>query len=291
MGLGDRRDRSTASRFASIELAYDRFGPDAGRTLVLLHGLTNGRATYSDLVPWLQERGLGVVNVDLRGHGDTGWADSYQASDYAADVAGLIAGLGVASVVVVGHSLGGVVAATVAGLRTDLVEALFMEDPPLFQGDPAVRSADPSIEGMPELADQIRRWQQPDVHFDDVAGEYGESESPYPGVTMLDLLGSDRLATRVEGYLRCDPAAIEATYDGRLWEGYDPATTVRCPVTVLAADPSLDGMFLPEHADRYVEVVPQARIVPVTGVAHSIRLRDEGREVYLRELSALLDSL
>ena len=234
---------------------------------------------------------MGVVNVDLRGHGETGWADSYRAGEYAADVAALIAELDVGPVVVVGHSLGGVVATALAGSRPDLVTALFMEDPPLYHSEESVRAADEIVAGFPELATDIRRWQQGGATVEELVAEYGLSESPYPGRSMLDLLGRGRVAARVEALLACDPSAVDSAFEGELWEGFDPEPLMSQPVTVISADPALEGMFLPEHAERYRTAVPQARVIAVAGSAHSIRLHRQGWEIYRMELRALLGSL
>lgn len=274
-----------------MELAYHAQGPAGAQTILLIHGLSNSRQTYDPLIDWLASKGFWVIAIDLRGHGDTGWAEPYTTDDFTSDVAGLIEGSDLGPVIAVGHSLGGMVASALANRHPELVKALFLEDPPLFQADDEIRRRDQSVHDFPEFADQVRRWQNQGVAEEDVVEEYGVSESPYPGVTMLDLLGSDRLRGRVKALLQCDPAAIEAGATGELWEGLDPRAPIRCPVTLLAADPSLDGMFLPGHFDWYIEAVPRARIVPVEGAAHSIRLHREGSEIYKQELAALLDSL
>ncbi len=166
-----------------------------------------------------------------------------------------------------------------------------MEDPPLYQGDPIERATDPSITEMPALTEQLRAWKRKGASMDEVVEEYGESASVYEETTNRELLGEERLESRVEALLQCDPAAIEATFDGTLWQGFDPDAPISCPVRLLAADPSLDAMFLPRHFDSYMAAVPHAQIVAVDGAAHSIRLTDEGTTAYMDSLVNFLDSL
>lgn len=256
---------------------------------MLIHGLSNSRQTYDPLIDWLVSKGVWVVAVDLRGHGETGWANSYTTHDFVADVVDLVEASDLGPVIAVGHSLGGMVASAMAADHPELVKALFLEDPPLFQADEEIRSADHSVRDFPEFAEQVRGWHQDDVDEEEVAAEYGASESPYPGVTMQDLLGPEGLRSRVRALLRCDPAAIEAASTGEMWEGLNPREPIHCPVTLLAADPSLDGMFLPDHVDWYREVVPQSQIIQVEGAAHSIRLHEKGLQLYKEALAALID--
>lgn len=208
-----------------------------------------------------------------------------------ADVAGLIDGSELGPVIAAGHSLGGMVASALAARRPELVSALLLEDPPLFQAESEIRDADPSVRDFPEFAEQLRRWQRDAASVEEATGEYGASESPYPGVSMLDLLGPERLRSRVRALLRCDPASVDAAVSGEMWQGLDPRSFIQCPVTLLAADPSLDGMFLPEHFNWYREAVPHAQIIQVEGAAHSIRLHEKGLQLYKEAFAALIDEV
>jgi pimeloyl-ACP methyl ester carboxylesterase len=60
------------------------------------------------VAPHLAPR-LRVLALDWRGHGRSAWPDSpaYRSEDFAAELAGLIARLGLQDVVVAGHSMGG----------------------------------------------------------------------------------------------------------------------------------------------------------------------------------------
>jgi esterase len=70
----------------------------------------------------------GVVAPDLRGHGWSGWADSYAVDAHVGDVEALIERFGAGPVVVVGHSLGGIVGFSLAAIRPDLVAGVVVAD-------------------------------------------------------------------------------------------------------------------------------------------------------------------
>jgi pimeloyl-ACP methyl ester carboxylesterase len=98
------------------EIAYDVTGQ--GPLVVLSHGIGDHRRAYRFLVPKLAAAGYRVVNVDMRGHGESsiGWA-SITRTDVAGDLLALIHHLGGADrAVIVGHSLSGG-AATIAAAR------------------------------------------------------------------------------------------------------------------------------------------------------------------------------
>jgi pimeloyl-ACP methyl ester carboxylesterase len=88
-----------------VLLATREYGSGSKR-IALLHGVSGNHRMFQDLIDRLTERDYTVIGVDLRGHGDSPHADSYEVSDFADDVVETLpAGLDV----IAGHSLGGVV--------------------------------------------------------------------------------------------------------------------------------------------------------------------------------------
>lgn len=96
-----------------MHLDHDRTG--SGPALVLVHGITESRATWQPLLPMLAEE-FDVVAVDLRGHGRSPRAAAYDPVSMATDLAETLDELGVTHPLVVGHSLGGVVATAFAAI-------------------------------------------------------------------------------------------------------------------------------------------------------------------------------
>jgi pimeloyl-ACP methyl ester carboxylesterase len=276
-----------------MRLVFDTAGPDLGPPIVLLHGLTGSRERYSYLVDWLSSRGYRVVNVDLRGHGESAWAATYRAVDFASDVAELIDAEHIGSAVVIGHSMGGTVASTLAAREPDAVKALFLEDPALY--DTGEDSSDADIgddtSEAEEFIGRVRGWQTSGVTESDLVAEIGQWPTPYPDKTLQDLLEADHLAVYARALLAFDPAAMEAALSGDLFVGYDPETPIECPVTVLTADPTLGAAFLLEHGGIYAATNPQVRIVLAEGSSHSILNNPSGHSQYMKSLEELLHSL
>lgn len=95
-----------------VSIAYDVTGD--GPPLVLVHGITESRAAWDPLVADLAADHT-VVAIDMRGHGESGDAPSYDSQAMADDIAAVVGELGLDAPLVVGHSMGGIVVTAFAG--------------------------------------------------------------------------------------------------------------------------------------------------------------------------------
>jgi pimeloyl-ACP methyl ester carboxylesterase len=109
-----------------------------GRNVMLLHGWACDSHDWSWQLPVFESR-YRVVAVDLRGHGRSEIMPpgAYTPDDYAADIEALIStGYPGQRFILVGHSMGGQIAARLAARRPDLVDAVVSVDGALgFSGD------------------------------------------------------------------------------------------------------------------------------------------------------------
>lgn len=96
------------------------------RTFVLLHGFADGMDVWNAVAADLAARGR-VVLVEQRGHGYTaGPAGPYEWDDLGRELVSVLAELGVARAVLVGHGLGGIVALLTALEAPERVEKLVL---------------------------------------------------------------------------------------------------------------------------------------------------------------------
>lgn len=100
---------------------------DAPPVVTLLHGAGLNAHTWDATVLAL---GLPALAIDLPGHGDSSWRDDvdYRARTAAPDVAAAIAAWTTGPQVLVGQSLGGLVATAVAATHPELVRRLVVID-------------------------------------------------------------------------------------------------------------------------------------------------------------------
>jgi pimeloyl-ACP methyl ester carboxylesterase len=266
-------------------LSYDHYGRADAQPLVLLHGLSGSRTTYADVVDHLVagpiERGaVQVFTVDMRGHGHSSRStyETYDTAHYAADIIALIEHVIDMPVALVGHSLGGLVAAQTATTRPDLVQAVLLEDPPFGEGDAAVRNASPVAAFFPKLVAAVRELQARNAP----AAEYEP--------LVRDTTAPEDWATRCEMLRQWDPSTMQAAIDGLVWHTFDPGAAFTMPVTILQADPACGGVFKPEDGPVVIGSNPHAEIVLVPGATHGIHDRPT-LPAYLRELDRFLASL
>lgn len=96
--------------------------PETGATFVLIHGAWQGAWAWQRVIPLLAARGHGAAAIDLpgNGHDDTPPGD-VTTMLYAEHVAAIIDDIA-GPVIVVGHSMGGTVAAQVCELRPERID-------------------------------------------------------------------------------------------------------------------------------------------------------------------------
>lgn len=100
-----------------------------GRPIVLVHGWCDDSTGWTRLIADLEPDHL-IIAPDLRGHGHSESIDgSYTPFVMADDVQALLEQLSVTDAVVVGHSLGGLVASIMGVQRPDLASQLVLLDP------------------------------------------------------------------------------------------------------------------------------------------------------------------
>lgn len=120
-----------------VELAFEDVG--RGAPMLLLHGLYGSSSNWRRIAKALSESHR-VVSVDLRNHGASPWAATMSYAEMAGDVVALIDRLGLAvdgaAPALLGHSMGGKVAMTVALTDASRVGRLIVVDiAPVSYGD------------------------------------------------------------------------------------------------------------------------------------------------------------
>ena len=135
---------ATISTSSGVDLEAEVLGE--GPPLVLIHGITENWRSWEPLLAPLAAAHT-VVAMDLRGHGGSSPGQGYDTGSMAGDVHEVVDALGLDRPLVVGHSLGGVVATAFAA--TFPCRGVVNVDQPLALGgfQDGVRQLEPLLRG------------------------------------------------------------------------------------------------------------------------------------------------
>ncbi|MDR3650949.1 MAG: alpha/beta hydrolase [Acidimicrobiales bacterium] len=272
-----------------IEIAYDDSGGIERDALVLLHGLGSARSTWDPIIPALfnQRR---VLAFDQRGHGESSHASgTYTLEHYVPDAIAFCETVTTRPVVLVGHSLGGVVAASVACTRPDLVRGLLLEDPPLYRGEPGEAEGNPFLAVfalLHQLVSDMQARRAPLAEYEIVLRS---APSPNGAGSFADVLGVEGTRARARGLASLDPDVFLSAVDGSGLVGAQPGAALQCPVLVLRADTAFGPAFTAEHEARFRSANSRAEVEVIHGASHFIH--DEQPERFLLKLHKFLDAL
>jgi pimeloyl-ACP methyl ester carboxylesterase len=122
-------------------IAYRMWGGPTGRGIVLVHGGGAHSRWWDHIAPMLAA-GRRVIAIDLSGHGDSGRREVYTFDTWAGEVLAVAADAGLTEPpVVIGHSMGGVVALRAAALFGSQIEGAVIIDAPLRDAAPEEQAA------------------------------------------------------------------------------------------------------------------------------------------------------
>jgi pimeloyl-ACP methyl ester carboxylesterase len=111
-----------------LRFHYTEWGSPTKPTILMLHGLNVQCHTWDPFARVLA-KDYYVLCLDLRGHGDSDWADTgYRVRSFARDVHNFIDAIGTGPLHLVGHSNGVRVGIAVAGERPDTIRSLTLSD-------------------------------------------------------------------------------------------------------------------------------------------------------------------
>ena len=127
-----------------VTLAFEE-AQGVGAPVVLVHGWCCDHTYFAPQFEHFAKKGRRVVALDLRGHGLSDKPrERYTMQGFADDVAFICDHLGLGKVVVIGHSMGGIVAFDLASRYPELVSALVMLDAAIVL-PPAARAVLPGL--------------------------------------------------------------------------------------------------------------------------------------------------
>jgi pimeloyl-ACP methyl ester carboxylesterase len=257
-------------------------GPGTGRPVLLLHGVTLSSAVWHYQLRDLAAAGLRVAALDFRGHGRSlAGTEGYTIDRLAADVEEVSVALGLEGLVLVGHSMGGMVALRMLGRDPGLaggegrVGALMLAatsaSPVRHRGVPLARglvaAAQPLLMRSAALSARLPGPTLPanDLAFLLARITFGVEAS----VGEVSFTGSltSAVAARVSAALLLEIVRFDAEA---------VLGSIRLPTAVVAGDHDL--MTPVSHAEAMASAIPGASLEVLAGCGHMVML-ERRREV------------
>ncbi len=249
------------AQLPGVTIAYDVFGPDSGEPVVLVCGLSQpALAWHFAMVPALTEAGYRVVTFDNRGVAPSSAPPApYSVDAMVDDTIALLDHLGLGSVHVVGYSMGGWVAETLAWRRPQRVRSA------VFIGSCNVgtswEKAVTTVErDMARLDNELPRW----FNAVETMRYLPNHELQQDAVVdqWLEMIG-DMDPWPNPGRLGQYEAALAWSLDVERTRRWPELTT---PCLVLSFEHDVDSP--PARARQAARSIPGARFVELAGASH-----------------------
>jgi 3-oxoadipate enol-lactonase/4-carboxymuconolactone decarboxylase len=251
-----------------IELYYDLAGPENAPVVAFSNSLSGTVEIWDGVVPILADS-YRCLRYDTRAHGRSASADEpITIDDLAADLAGLLDGLGIARAHVVGLSLGGMTAQALASAHPERVASLALMatspylPPAEFWRD---RAAQVRAEGVAAVVDAVvGRWFTPPFY----------KASP----ATVERVRERFVAVDAAGYARCCEAIATMNLRPRLGR-------ITAPTLVVVGND--DQVTPPAMAEELRTGIAAAEMVILPNLAHLMSI--ERPDVVGAYLRAFLD--
>lgn len=251
--LGGAARRALGVSIVPLQLAFEELGE--GPPVVVLHGLFGSGRNWRGVAGALAAQHR-VLCVDLRNHGKSPWIGSMTYHEMAADVLALIQSLGLERPVVIGHSMGGKTAMTLALEHPESVGRLIVVDiAPVSYGDRLT----PYVEAMLSL--------EPRMVSDRTAIMRHFVERKISDTAVVSFLMQNLTVRNDHFDWQLNLPAISAAVPTLC--AFPPELTARRfngPTTLITG--SLSDYVSAADRETFVEQFPQAQAVEVDGAGH-----------------------
>src|ERR1700730_939603 len=255
---------SKTLRVNDLALHYLEWGEAAAPPIVCVHGYTGSADAFNALARHLEDR-YRILALDVRGHGESAWSPTgaYSYADQASDLAEFAARLGLDKFVLIGTSMGGIIAMAYAAEHAHRLLGLVIND------------IGPEAEaGTQRITEMVGSRPDEFATLED-AMAYRRAVSPITAGRSAEdqrelALGVLRQRPDSRWGWRMDPAHIEqrvrhgAPARPPLWPALQ---ALPCPTMVVWGEES--DVLSEAQVLRMVDVLPRGELVRVPGIGHA----------------------
>lgn len=113
-----------------VSLAANISNADLKPTILFLHAGGEDKNVWLNISNPIKEMNFRTIAIDFRGHGKSDWSEKYGMNDLITDTVSVISQIRGEPLVIVGSSIGAVVAAIICGEKIEKIDGLVMLDTP-----------------------------------------------------------------------------------------------------------------------------------------------------------------
>lgn len=257
--------RCTFRGYAGLDLVAHTYGDPSARPVLLLHGGGQTRHAWAGTAERLADEGWYAVALDLRGHGDSAWADDedYSVDAFARDVT-CVAATFRDRPVIVGASLGGIAALIAEGEGTSTLSSALV----LVDIAPRIE-----IDGVRRIVSFMGAHLDGFASLEEAANAIAAYLPHRPRPTDLNRLHKN-LRQRNDGryYWHWDPRFLlgkrPPSASGDMDRLLRAARNTRVPALLVRGQ--LSEMVSQTGVAEFLRAVPNARYVDVSGAGHMV---------------------
>jgi pimeloyl-ACP methyl ester carboxylesterase len=260
LGIAHGREVRYVSRqtvVRGLRFHFLEWGDPAAPAVLLLHGGNQSSHSWDLVSLHLSDR-YHVFALDQRGHGDSEWSREldYSIGAKAADALAFIDQERLTAPVVVGHSMGGLVAMQMALSHDDVATGFVL--------------VDTGPELSPKGVDVVHNFVVRNVEFDDL-DDFLDNVAKYDRFRSREHIARTvkyNMMSRVDGKFvsKVDHRRVPDPSDRRL--ELDRLTSLLYPILVVRGAES--EILEAEAAERFVTALPNGRLVTVPGAGHNV---------------------
>ncbi len=265
-------------------------GPDNGPPLLLKHGIWGFWQGFQPIINSVINR-WHVYAIDYRGHGKSGRTpNQYLLKDYARDIITFITENLEEPAVLLGHSLGGMVATMIAGDHSEKVRALIIGDSQFNIDSRETYERFKQRDLTKVVFSHIRDLAASEFSLLEIARAVGEG-SVTPSSRFSALAISRHDSSAIGAWVDC-----LGSYESyaRMVEGFDCdrlLKNISCPILLIQCNPELGGVLTDKEIEYIRSVHPDVSHVYLEKSGHGMGI-DDGEIAWVHgPLKDFLESL
>jgi pimeloyl-ACP methyl ester carboxylesterase len=226
-------------------------------TVVFIHGAQEDHSVWVLQTRYFAHHGFGVLAVDLPGHGRSGGPAKKSVEEMVSWLLAVLGAAGVRDAMLVGHSMGSLVALEASFQAPEQVRRLAMLGT-VYPMKVSGALLDAALNDEPRAIDMANIWSHSSI----------AQKPSFPGPGCYIPAGAKRLAQRISQINPDHAFHNDFSVCNAYANGDVAAVAVRCPMLFLLAQN--DMMTPPRHARPLMEKIVGSKLVLVQDCGHSM---------------------